>query len=94
MCHPKTLFLVHNDQTQILEFHIFGQDTMGTNDNIGKAEQRRERVAEHLALVEAFSKDPFVKSIVEIFHGTVDEGSVRAADGAELPPGSKRRTRR
>ena len=58
------------------------------------AEQRRERVAEHLALVEAFSKDPFVKSIVEIFHGTVDEGSVRAADGAELLPGSKRRTRR
>ena len=37
MCHPKTLFLVHNDQTQILELHIFGQDAMGTDDNIGKA---------------------------------------------------------
>ena len=58
------------------------------------AEQRRERAAEHLALVDAFSKDPFVKSIVEIFHGTVDEGSVRAAEEAELPAGSKRRTRR
>ena len=37
MSHAETLFLVHNDQTQILELHVFRQDAMGTDDNIGKA---------------------------------------------------------
>ena len=34
MCHTETLFLIHDEQSQILEAHIFGQHTMRTYDYI------------------------------------------------------------
>ena len=33
MGHTKALFFVYDDQTKVFEFHIFGQDTVGTDEN-------------------------------------------------------------
>ena len=37
MAHPEPLFLVNNQQTQVLEFHILGQHSVGSDDNIRQA---------------------------------------------------------
>ena len=34
MCHAKALLLVHDQQPQILEFHILGHQTVGADDDI------------------------------------------------------------
>ena len=39
--------------------------------------EARERIAERRRMIDGFANDPFVKAVVERFHGTIDESSVR-----------------
>lgn len=39
--------------------------------------EARERIAVRRRMIDGFANDPFVKAVVERFHGTIDESSVR-----------------
>ena len=47
-----------------------------TSDTVVDAEAR-ERIAARRQMIDGFASDPFVKTVVERFHGTIDESSVR-----------------
>ena len=34
MLHTKALFLINNDESKILELHVFREDAVGTNHHI------------------------------------------------------------
>lgn len=59
---------------------VFEVGSLSAGSTLAETE-RAERIEAHRKLVAAFSKDPFVKSIVEIFHGTIDETSVESLEG-------------
>lgn len=47
-----------------------------TGDTVVDAEAR-ERAEKRRRLIDGFANDPFVRAVIERFHGTIDESSVR-----------------
>ena len=50
------------------------------SETLGQAEER-ERQEARRALIEGFRNDPFVKQVLALFHGTIEESTVRPRQG-------------